>query len=339
MSTDTNLGALFVVLGGIIHGSFALPMKRMEGAWKWENIWLVYSIVTAIVFPCALAFAMIPGLGDVYAAASGATLAIVALFGFGWGLGSTLFGLAISRVGIALTFAIVLGITSSIGSLLPLILNDPAQLFTTRGAILLTGLALVVSGIICCAAAGSMRDKKLKGAAAAATGAGFGTGLIICILSGLLSPMLNFSFVYGKPLQDAAAAAGASAAVASFAIWAPALAGGFLANAGYAIYLLGKNKSWSIYASGAPAWFWLGAVMMGIMWYGGLSLYGFGGSIMGSLGPVIGWPVFMSTVVIVGNIIGVLSGEWKGASSKARGMSWLGVAILVVAIVVISRAS
>jgi L-rhamnose-H+ transport protein len=152
--------------------------------------------------------------------------------------------------------------------------------------------------------------------------------------------MLNFSFVFGKPLQDAAAAAGAGPDVASFAIWAPALAGGFVANGGYALYLLMKNRTWGVFtATGVPGWFWLGATLMGLMWYGGVSLYGLGGSMMGPLGAVVGWPVFMSTVVIVGNILGVIAGEWRGAGSQAKRMSWIGVAILVAAIVVISRAS
>jgi len=31
------------VLGGFLNGCYSLPMKRMH-SWRWENIWLVYSI-------------------------------------------------------------------------------------------------------------------------------------------------------------------------------------------------------------------------------------------------------------------------------------------------------
>ena len=83
-------------------------------------------------------------------------------FGFGWGVGSTLFGLGLSRVGMALSFAIVLGITASLGSLLPLLVLEPQQLFTPQGTALMAGLGLVVLGIVLCAVAGRRRERELS---------------------------------------------------------------------------------------------------------------------------------------------------------------------------------
>ena len=77
---------------------------------------------------------------------------------------------------------------------------------------------------------------------------------------------------------------------------------------------------------------------MGLMWYGGLSLYGLGAAAMGPLGGVLGWPIFMSMNIIVANVLGFLTGEWAGTSSKARGLSWSGIGVLVVAIVVVALA-
>lgn len=340
MNPQADFGTVLVVLGGLLQGSFAFPMKRMENKWRWENIWLIYAVVGLIFFPLLLAFATVPSLGTVYTTTPAAVLAMVALFGFGWGTGSTLFGLGISRVGMALTFAIVLGITSSLGSLLPLIILNPSELWTRRGVILLLGLVLVIAGIIFSSIAGSLRDREQRGAAVTVSRGGFKTGLLICIASGIFSPMLNFSFVFGRPVQEAAIAVGATADFASNAIWAPALAAGFLANGGYALYLLARNKTLSLYTQGgAPSWYWFGGAIMGLLWYGGISVYGMGAAAMGPLGGVIGWPVFMSTLIITANVLGVISGEWRGASWQARGFSWLGVAILVGAIVVISLGS
>jgi L-rhamnose-H+ transport protein len=324
----------------LIHGSFALPMKHIEKRWKWENIWLIYSVAGLIIVPLLIAWLTVPGLGGVYAGASTQQLALVAAFGFGWGLGSTLFGLGISRVGMALGFAIILGITSSLGSLLPLVIQNPAELFTSRGLTLLGGLAIALCGIICCALAGGQREKDQNPGGVSGEKANFRSGLLICIASGILSPMLNFGFVFGRPIQDAAAAAGARPDLAANAIWVPALAGGFLANAGYALYLLMKNKSWCVYtAEGTPGWFWLGAAAMGLIWYGGMAIYGIGAAMMGPLGGVLGWPVFMSMVIITANIWGALTGEWKGAGPRARRLAWSGILLLVGAIVVISRAN
>jgi|YelNatPaOPRAMG01_1025707.scaffolds.fasta_scaffold10221_2 L-rhamnose-H+ transport protein len=336
-----NLGAaLVVVAAGLVHGSFALPMKKLKD-WRWENIWLVYSVAGLIFVPALLAFVSVPQLGTVYATTPASNIALVAIFGFGWGLGSTLFGLGIAQLGLALGFAIILGITSSVGSLLPLLLSHPEELATRRGLTLLAGLAIAIVGIIACSIAGAQREKDQKGTSGGAPRKSFLSGLLICLASGILSPMLNFGFVYGKPLQDAATALGARSDLASTVIWVPALAGGFLANAGYAVYLLNKNKTWSVYGqAGIPRTYWVLAALMGLMWFGGIAVYGIGAAAMGSpLGAVVGWPAFMSMVIVTANLWGALTGEWAGAGAKARTMSWTGVGILILAIAVIAQAS
>jgi len=337
--TQATLGAALVVLGGVLHGSFASPMKGIKN-WAWENSWLVYSVVATILFPITLAFLTVPSLSAVYAATTTSLLLQVVFYGFGWGMGSTLFGLGIARVGLALGFSIVVGITSSLGSLLPLLVLNPDQVGTPKGITLLVGLAVVVAGIIAVAIAGAVREKDQRHSDTATTKGSFGTGLLVCIASGVLSPMINFAFVFGDPITQTAVGLGARPDLAANALWAPALAGGFLANAGYSIYLLGKNKTWDRYTGpGVPASYWMRAIIMGLLWFGGLSTYGMGASTMGPLGGVLGWPVFMSTVIIAANAWGAISGEWTGASSKAKSLSWLGIAILVGAIVIISMAA
>lgn len=82
------LAALTVVVGGLLHGSFALPMKRMA-QWKWENIWLVYSVVGLVVFPLLLALATVPALGQAIGDTPASTLLLIVVCGMGWGIGST----------------------------------------------------------------------------------------------------------------------------------------------------------------------------------------------------------------------------------------------------------
>lgn len=339
LTNTTGVGLFFVLLGGLLQGSFALPMKRISG-WRWENTWLVYSVAGMIVFPWLLVAATVPHAGEVFGLADAGTLAKVAVFGFGWGVGSTLFGLGIDMVGMGLGFAVILGITASLGSLLPILVLDRRQLFTRQGYALMIGLVLVVGGIILCSAAGARRERELAKEAKQGGKRSFWLGLLICILSGIFSPMLNFSFVFGKSIQDLTLKFGAPPAMASNAVWALALSAGFLANAGYCVYLLSRNRTWGkLFQSGTPAAYWVGAIVMGLLWFAGIAVYGVGAADLGALGGVIGWPLFMAMIIISANLWGAFTGEWKGASGGTHAYSWAGIGVLLAAIYVISRGS
>jgi L-rhamnose-H+ transport protein len=112
MHSSIGWGIAVVVVAAILNGSFAAPMKRMPG-WPWENSWLLFAFSGLLVFPWIVAFATVPSLAHVYSGASSSTLIRVVLFGMAWGTGATLFGLGIRRVGMALGFALILGITAS----------------------------------------------------------------------------------------------------------------------------------------------------------------------------------------------------------------------------------
>ena len=325
-------GIVVVTLAGILQGSFAAPMKRMAG-WRWENTWLVFALFGLIVFPWVINFATVPNLESVYSGASPSTL--IKVFGFGllWGVGATLFGLGISRVGMALGFALILGITASFGSLLPLAILHSEQLVARRGLALAAGSAVMVVGLVFLALAGRTRERDLG------MGSGrrsdFTVGLVICILSGIFSSMLNFSFVFGDELRLRALQSGASNAMAANPIWALTVAGGFVANFLYCVYLLGKNRTWTVFRQGKPSYWPLG-ILMGLLWFGGIVFYGMGAAFLGSWGNIVGWPIFMTIDIIAALLWGAVSGEWKGASRQALVYNWIGVGVLLVAIAIIS---
>lgn len=78
---------------------------------------------------------------------------------------------------------------------------------------------------------------------------------------------------------------------------------------------------------------------MGTIWFAGIAAYGMGAADLGVLGAVIGWPLFMAMIIIAANLWGAASGEWKGASRLTYCYSWAGLAVLLIAIYVISRGS
>ncbi len=333
MTEPVMIGFALVVLAGLLNGSFAAPMKRMP-AWRWENSWLLFAVTGLIIFPWIITLVTIPRVSAVYSGASGATLWKVVLFGIAWGVGSTLFGIGITRVGMALGFAIILGITASFGSLFPLAVLHPEELHSKRGEYLMIGTAIMIVGLLFLALAGKRRER--DAGASGTPRSGFALGLVICIFSGIFSSMLNFSFVFGDEIRIRALATGASNSMAANPIWSLTVTGGFLSNLVYCVYLLNKNKTWSVYCEGNPSTYWLLGGLTGLLWYGGVVAYGMGAASLGKLGGIVGWPVFMTLDIIAGIFWGAVTGEWKQASRRAVTYCWAGVGILVFAIVMIS---
>ena len=332
MTQQLVVGIGLVILAGLLNGSFAAPMKRMS-AWRWENSWLIFALTGLVIFPWIITLATVPHVSTVYSGASARTLWKVVLFGIAWGVGSTLFGIGISRVGMALGFAIILGITASFGSLFPLAVLHPEELHSKRGEALMIGTAVMIVGLLFLALAGKRRERD-EGAAGTAR-SGFALGLVICIFSGIFSSMLNFSFLFGDEIRVLALAAGASNSMAANPIWSLTVTGGFLSNLVYCVYLLNKNSTWGVYREGNSS-YWLLGGLMGLSWYGGVVAYGMGAASLGKLGGIVGWPMFMTLDIIAGLFWGAVTGEWKRASNRALAYCWTGVAILVLAIVLIS---
>lgn len=335
MTGELALGVAAVLFGGLLNGSFVAPMKRLR-RWQWENSWLVYTLIGLLIIPWIVAPLAVPDLGGVLAGASWQTILAVILFGLGWGLGSVLFGLGVQRMGLAVGYGLILGLIAPIGTFLPLAVLHPGRLFTAQGRALMIGTAIVLAGIFFCARAGRIREAGAPAQHESSRRGSFLSGLLVCIFAGIFSPMLNFSFIFGKELQDRALSAGANVVLASNAIWVLTLTAGCLVNAGYCVVLLNKNRTWRLFGAGGPG-HWIGGAAMGLICFGSFMIYGFGATVLGPLGGIVGWPLFMSMSLITSNLLGAASGEWASAPRRAWGLSVAGMALLIVAIAIIAR--
>lgn len=322
------LPVLLVVLASFFQGTFGLGMKKVAPL-AWEAWWLVYAAVAMVAMPWIWALLTVPDLGGAVARAGGGPVMLGALFGFLWGVGGILFGLSVSYVGISLTYGIVMGLAGSIGSLVPLLQAGEHH----RGVpYVLAGVGLMMIGVAVVAWAGVRRDRGAgAGIAGIRQGREFRVGLVIAILSGVLSALLNVGFANAAPVAAAAAAGGALPRNSSLAAWVVVLGGAFLMNALYAGYLLARNRVWCTRGGTEPpgqAYLW--AVVTGVLWFAALGVYGQGAALMGPMGPVIGWPMLLGLALIVSNLWAIRAGEWRGAAAAMR-LMFIGVAILIAA--------
>ena len=121
-------GILLALIAGILNGSFATPTKYTT-RWKWENIWALWAFTAFFVVPWIIALATVPHLFTAYADAGAQPITLLIVFGAGYGIAAACFGLGVDALGIALNFAIALGISIAIGSLLLVLLFSLIGLF------------------------------------------------------------------------------------------------------------------------------------------------------------------------------------------------------------------
>src|SRR6202021_2266279 len=73
-------------------------------------------------------------------------------------------------------------------------------------------------------------------------------------------------------------------------------------------------------------------LLLVVLWFGGSLTYGVASYYLGSLGPIVGWPVFMSLIVICASVLGWISGEWRTSTRRPLQLHVAGIALLVLAL-------
>jgi L-rhamnose-H+ transport protein len=333
---NTEFGFLFLIIAGLMNASFTLPMKFTR-RWAWENTWLAWSVFALLLLPVVVTLCTVPDLAAIYRGAGIAQLLSVMAFGAGWGLAQVFFGIAVDDIGIALTFSLVLGTSAAVGALIPMLRLHQDKLNTPAGHTLLLGIAAVLLGVAICAVAGRLRESVMSKAAGTqrknAT-----AGLVLAILCGFGASLVNFGVTFGAPLIAMAARHGASAISAVNAVWLPFMLAGAIPNLLYCFYLLHRNSSSRNFAH-AGFNHWILAFTMAAFWFGSTLLYGAATAKLGPLGAVLGWPLFMSLIVIAASLLGILTGEWKGSGRRPLAVQLTGVTALTLAIFILAKAS
>jgi L-rhamnose-H+ transport protein len=324
MSESLALGFLFVFGAGVFQGSFMAPTKWMRG-WAWEHYWLIFAVTAYLVAPWLIAIATIPRLFEIYAEASRSSLLSVIIYGSGWGIGAVTFGLGVDALGLALGFALILGIATIAGTVIPLLVTPHSGLSGEQIALVTVSLVIMLIGVTVCSFAGKWREKD-------SGRRNYYKGVFICLVSGLLSACGNLGFAFAGSITKIAQDLGVPEAVAPNALWTLLTFPLFLCNAGYAIYKLRKNGNVRQFRVAGSFRNIVLAVAMGAMWMAGISLYGSGARKLGPLGPSLGWAIFMTCMILVANLFGLLTGEWREAPPQSKRKLAVSILLLVIAI-------
>jgi L-rhamnose-H+ transport protein len=331
------LGMAIIIIAGLFNGSFALPMKYAR-RWKWENTWLVFSIVGIFILPWFMAFRFVPHLAEVYQSVPTRVLVSAVTFGFLWGIAQATYGLSLQAVGLAVAVAIVSGLTCLLGALVPLLVLNPADLFRARGVFLLCSMPILFLGLVIYVAASRRREKEQRSAnpAEVSQGASLTVGIALCIFTGLVGCCFNLGFAFSGDIIRKSIESGASPVTGGYGVWSLVLGAGFFPNLFYCLYRLFRNRTFTAFFQEGWLKEALLAVSMAMMWLSGLLLYGGGATLSGKYGTSVGFTLFVAISVLSSTVVGVLAGEWKSTSRPTRRLLALGVAALVFAVLVLN---
>ncbi len=302
------IGFSVLLFAGLCQGSFGLGYKKYP-PFSWSVFWGIYNILcTAVSLSAMLLLA--PDILTHYSESIRLT-ALSALCGAAWGLSAVCFSKAIDKAGMSLVFGISMGVSTVVGSVVPLLLGGK----TETGTLFVIGLVLTLLGVITVTLAGIRRDGKAKSSL---------TAIILSVLSGIGSGFMNVGF----SLNEFLSASGEFSELGlSAGKWFPVLLGGNIAGLVYCVFETSKKKQWNtLTAKGALKRV---CVLTGvcIIWYLALILYGYSVYLLGDIGETAGWILFNSLALVVSTFWGLKTGEWKGKDKK---LLFLGCGILII---------
>lgn len=310
-------GLLLLLVAGLFQGSFGLGMKKYK-PFSWEAFWALFSIVAMMIIPVIWVMLEIPNFTKYFEGVPLSVLIPGAICGFIWGITAIGFGKAIDIIGISLTYGIAMGVSAAVGSLYPLLTGKeiPSSKFLIG---LSVGMIIMITGVIILTKAGIERDKDSK-KETARKDEKFKIGLLLAFISGLGSAAQNVGFTYAGTVSNLAVADGINGTSASLLAWLVVFSGGFIANFGYALLLLFKNKTFSNYIEKGASIGYFKVLITGIMWFAALGLYGKSTFLLGDYGTVIGWIGFNALALVISNLWGLKDGEWIGHEKPRKTM-------------------
>lgn len=329
------VGFALVLIAAVAGGSLALPLKKRR-KFELENIYVPSTLMMMIVLPFLMAAFVLPHWTEAISAAGSRTIWAGVAYGFGWGIGAILFGYGIILAGMSIGFAIIMGINTAVGSILPFVVNSRSELFTPAGVVILAGIAGCIIGVAISGKAGSLREQD----AGKKGGPGkFGVALLICALSGVLSACANLGFAFTSRVGDEALRLGASPVFSTLGSWLPVFWGAALALLAWFGGLQIRRGTWRNNIGPHAAYDWANGVLMGAIWFVATIPYGMGTHYLGRLGTSVGWAINIAFSLVVANVLGFVTNEWAGAPRQSLRMLYSGLAVLIAAIVVLAIGS
>lgn len=351
------LGVIFHFIGGFASGSFYMPFKKVKG-WHWESYWIIGGLFSWLIVPPLAAYLTIPGFSEIIATTGPGVIGYTYLFGVLWGIGGLTYGLGVRYLGVSLGSSIILGLCMVFGAIIPAVYYDfnavagkdtfSAMLSSSWGQTVLAGLLICVLGIVVSGKAGVMKEKELQLSGTDPHGSlikteyKFGLGMLVSIISGVLSACFNFGLEAGQSMANVANTVWVAAhpdqgefLYRNNVVYVVLLWGGLTTNLVWCFILNAKNKTFGDYTDKSTPLIsnYIFSALAGTTWFLQFFFYGMGESKLGN-GPS-SWILHMAFIILVANVWGLLLKEWKGVSKKTTQTIIAGIAIIILSVLLV----
>jgi L-rhamnose-H+ transport protein len=352
VAANPLLGVAMHAVGATFAATCYTPEKKVKG-WSWQSYWLTQASFCWLWLPIIGAALTIPDLPAVLREAPREAMWRSFLLGAAYGIGGTAFGISIRYIGFSLTYAIAVGLSSILGTLipplvkmlrtlpLPLVKDAIEAAFHQAGAgWIVMGIVAGTLGIATAGWAGRLKERDL--AAQHVSGQFLlARGLMLSLLAGVLSAVYGFALAEGEPIADVASAHGAG-------VWRGNVtyifsnSGAFLTTSIYCLYLHARHKTFGELvrlpagrAGASLGMNWAMALVTGLFWYGQFFFYNLGHVRMGRY-EFTSWAIHMIMLVLISNLVGILFREWRQARRPTRRTIAAALLVLIAAVLALT---
>lgn len=318
---------LLIVFAGIANASFIIPRKLIKSISN-EKVWVLHSILGLICLPWIFMFFLFPFSLNLYFSLSIKSFLILIFGGIIFGLGQICFAYAMDAIGIALSFAINLGVGVTVGSLL--IVLGKGLFFTKHGALVSLSVLMIIFALMLNYLSSYRHKKIILQKNDELTNRNKNSqklGWLLASLAGLASGFQNVVFVYllSTSVQFHE--------INSFWVWPPFL---FFAAVPMIIGFSLKKK---LTKNHGIQWTHFSLVLgMGFLFTGSLALYSEGMTLIGPQLQILGWPTLMVSIVLFSQLWGWIFRESFPTNKKEIAYQFFSLFFMILSFFLINKA-
>ncbi len=373
MGTNPFIGIIYHWIGGFASATNFIPFRGIK-RWSFEIYWIVQGVAAWIVAPLVMASLFVPHLFRILGAAPHNAIGYALLFGILWGIGGLTFGLSVRYLGIALGYAIALGLCTAFGTLIPPVYSGAIKTIVHEhsGQVILLGIAVCLFAVAVNGFAGWSKEREVTPKEKIEAGESefsLGRGLLVAVFAGIMSSFFAFGLAAGAPIAAIAKASllaeGHWDLFQNLPVLVVVLWGGFMTNFVWSVILIARNHSVGQFA-GEPgnnpmragtlsgdtladvdpvflglritrdvlAKNYLFAAMAGVIWYFQFFFYSLGQTKMGKY-DFSSWTLHMASIIIFATLWGLALKEWKGTSFRTKSLVTAGLTLLIASTLIV----